>query len=91
MFSDEAPLLNADADNILPIDVSEILTTTSQDMSIVISSGSMEGQTLIVGPTYFAASGRFCRKADIDDNLQGERYVACRSESGHWVLTRATI
>lgn len=90
-FGIKNSVVNVDAENILPPEVSDMLTSTPQDISILISSGSMQGKTLMVGPTYFAASGRVCRKANISESLLAERYVACQAESGHWILTQSAI
>ncbi len=87
----ESFLPNIEMDNVLPAEVNEVLSTTSQELSIAISSGSMQGKSLVAGPVYFSASGRFCRKAHIVDSLLEERYVACRMDSGSWVLIRAVI
>ncbi|WP_299195338.1 hypothetical protein [uncultured Amphritea sp.] len=79
-------------ENVLPADVNEILAGNQQDLSLLISSGSLQGKNLTAGATYFAASGRFCRKVVISDDLSKERFVACTDpESTRWELISVAI
>jgi hypothetical protein len=74
------------ADSSLLKEVSEILTGNSGDVSFLIPSGPRQGKKLTAGKTYFAASGRFCRKILIRDDFSQERYVACNAEPARWEL-----
>ncbi|WP_232848887.1 DVU3141 family protein [Amphritea pacifica] len=41
--------------------------------------------------TYFAASGRSCRRVVISDNLSQRHYLACTVNDTLWELIPATI
>lgn len=75
----------------LPVQVSRFLTENKQDASITIPSGLYRDKTLVAGSTYFAASGRQCRKVVISDQSTKETHIACRSETASWQLVRAVI
>lgn len=89
--ADSSLFMSTNTGSALPVEVSGILTESPQDLLLVIPSGPLMGKSLSVGSTYFAASGRQCRKADLIDRNTEERYVACLSESGKWVLIQASI
>jgi hypothetical protein len=77
--------------NVLSRDVSQVLMDNSQDLSLVIPSGMFQGKNLMANATYFAASGRSCRKVVISDNLSQRHYLACTINDARWELIPATI
>lgn len=79
------------AESVLPVEINELLTANSQDVSVVISSGLNKNRNLTASATYFAASGRFCRKIVISDDLADEQYIACSAEARGWELVRIII
>lgn len=85
-----ASVMSPDSD-VLPEKVDSLLTENNQDISITIPSGIYQDKTLIAGSTYFAASGRQCRKVVISDQSTKETHIACRSETANWQLVRAVI
>ncbi|WP_290702981.1 hypothetical protein [Amphritea sp.] len=79
------------ADSTLLEEVSEILTSNSEELSFLIPSGPRQGKALTAEVTYFAASGRFCRKVEIRDSLSKELYIACKADAAMWELTPVAI
>ncbi|WP_428033901.1 DVU3141 family protein [Amphritea sp.] len=77
--------------NVLPQDVSQVLTDNSQDLSLAIPTGMYQGKNLMANATYFAASGRSCRRVVISDNLSQRNYLACTVDDTQWELIPVTI
>lgn len=75
----------------LPVQVSRLLTENKQDVSVTIASGIYQDKTLEAERTYFAASGRPCRKVVISDHATKEKHIACRSDVANWQLVRAVM
>ncbi|MBN1008300.1 DVU3141 family protein [Amphritea pacifica] len=77
--------------NVLPQEVGQVLTDNSQDLSLAIPSGMFQGKNLMANATYFAASGRSCRKVVISDNLSQRHYLACTVKDSRWELIPVTL
>ncbi|SEQ95504.1 common-antigen outer membrane protein [Amphritea atlantica] len=77
--------------NVLPRDVSQILSDNSQDFSLTIPAGMFQGGNLMANATYFAASGRSCRRVVISDNLSQRHYLACTVNDTQWELIPVTL
>lgn len=84
----ETSLFTSSTDNELPVEIHELLTANSQDVSALIPSGLNEKRHLTASNTYFAASGRYCRKVVISDDLADEQYVACSVKADEWEFSR---
>lgn len=86
-----APLLNPDAAYLLSADVSQTLSASMLDVALLIPAGLNQGKHLAAGPTYFAASGRLCRKVVLSDHDVKKNHIACKTKSTIWELKRAAI
>lgn len=87
----EASELTTRAVNVLPVEINQTLTANSQDFSVLISSGLNKNRNLTASATYFAASGRFCRKLAISDDVTDEQYIACSAKAAEWEIVRINI
>lgn len=84
-------LLKFKENNVLPVEVSELLTGSAHDVSLLLLSGPNQGRNMTAGTTYFAASGRLCRKVVLIGQGAPENYIACKLEPAAWKLIRTAI
>jgi len=74
----------------LPAAVNDALTAQSADLSVAIDQGPYAGRILIAEPSYFAASGRTCRRVTVESDEQTQPFVACL-QGDQWQLVRAIL
>lgn len=79
-----------DAVSLLPVYISDVLSAQSGDLVLPVEQGRFSGTTLIAEGSYFAASGRTCRRVFFEGGGDEQRYIACQQD-GSWQLVRSVI
>jgi hypothetical protein len=74
---------------LLPIDISEKLTANNADVALTVNQSW--AQTVEAEPSYFAASGRWCRRLTIVTSAQANAFTSCQLSNSQWLLASLSL
>lgn len=80
------------ADGSAQTDIDRFLSSEAGFASATFPSSPWGGNVeLTVQPSYYAASGRWCRKMEVTSDVEKQSLVACRDDESGWQFLRSIV
>ena len=91
LVASDNPALIQETDRLIDGVQGETLSRNSGAVSLALNNEGHAEYMLHAEARYFAASGRYCRKVNLEGESYSQSFLACQKGYGLWELFRSAI